>query len=32
MEERMFKLRSRKGSVVLKVIPGHFATSNSHVN
>lgn len=32
MEERMFKLTSRKGSVVLKVIPGHFATSNSHVN
>ena len=32
MEERMFKLISRKGNVVLKVIPGHFATSNSHVN
>ena len=32
MEERMFKLISRRGNVVLKVIPGHFATSNSHVN
>ena len=32
MEDRMFKLISRKGNVVLKVIPGHFATSNSHVN
>ena len=32
MEERMFKLISRKGNVILKGIPGPCATSTSHVN
>lgn len=33
MEERMFKIFSPENNkVVLKVIPGHFVTSHSHIN
>ncbi|MEE1313526.1 MAG: orotate phosphoribosyltransferase [Lachnospiraceae bacterium] len=32
MEERNIPVHSKKGNVTLKVIPGHFATRNSHVN
>lgn len=33
MEERMFKIYSPENNkVVLKVIPGHFVTSHSHIN
>ncbi|MDD3429686.1 MAG: phosphoribosyltransferase [Oscillospiraceae bacterium] len=32
MEHRMLKLYTRKFSLPLKVVPGHFATNHSHVN
>lgn len=33
MESRGFDLKARRGgSVVIRVIPGHFATKNSHIN
>ena len=32
MEQRMQKVYSRSGSVVLKVARGHFATNHSHIN
>lgn len=33
LEERMFKIYSREDSkVAMKVIPGHFVTSHSHIN
>lgn len=32
MEERKIPIRSKKSNLTLKVIPGHFATRNSHVN
>ena len=32
MESRMRKISSASGKVVLKVVPGHFATNHSHTN
>ena len=32
MEERKIPIRSKKCNLTLKVIPGHFATRNSHIN
>ena len=33
MEKRIFKIHSQADSkVALKVIPGHFVTSHSHIN
>lgn len=32
MEQRMIKLHSTRAPVALRVFPGHFATSHSHIN
>ncbi len=32
MESHMIRIPSSKGSIFLKVVPGHFATNHSHIN
>lgn len=32
MERRQFKIRDKSGRIALKLIPGHFATTHSHIN
>ena len=32
METRVLKIPSTRGNIVLKVVPGHFATNHSHIN
>ena len=32
MESRKITIRSKRSNLALKVIPGHFATRNSHIN
>ncbi len=32
MESKIIKINSKAGGVTLKVIPGHFATTHSHIN
>ena len=32
MSEKAFKIRTKTKNLVLRVVPGHFATSHSHIN
>ena len=32
MSEKAFKIRTKNKNLILRVIPGHFATSHSHIN
>ncbi len=32
MSEKAFKIRTKNKNLILRVVPGHFATSHSHIN